>query len=486
MRAPSRPRARSPSASPRAPPPGAARAAPARVPSLGTAVRDYTRGLPLLRAAAPLLALCACGAAWAGARRAGGAAAALFLAALAAAALAAAAAYGARRIAHWLPRVVAPCYELGVVAEGAEGAGGAAAAGAAAGAGARGALAPPAAPAPPAPLAPLVPASALPWDRPRLEEAALSALAARGALPRARLRTLFSDRLGNRVFQYVWARARAEHLGVAFESAAPGAPWDASALALAAPAPPRAARCACALARAPSSAYSMDARALAPHDADVARWLRPALDAAARDAAGAAHARGGRGAPWAPGDVAVHVRAGDILWGHHAAYRPLPVSFYRAALAAVAARAGRARPARAVLIAEDPAHALVQRLARALAAEGAADAVDVAPAGGAVGDLASLYTAPAVVLSVSSFCWWPAFLSRAARTVVVPRWGLLRAHAWEPAPRAAPGRTLWHDLTMRRGGLPDSPRGAAAVHVDLDHLPCWGGNTAREWDALFD
>lgn len=34
-------------------------------------------------------------------------------------------------------------------------------------------------------------------------------------------------------------------------------------------------------------------------------------------------------AVWGPHDVAVHVRLGDILHGYHAAYRPLPMSFYR-------------------------------------------------------------------------------------------------------------------------------------------------------------
>ena len=32
---------------------------------------------------------------------------------------------------------------------------------------------------------------------------------------------------------------------------------------------------------------------------------------------------------WGPHDVAVHVRLGDILHGYHAAYRPLPMTFYR-------------------------------------------------------------------------------------------------------------------------------------------------------------
>jgi hypothetical protein len=137
------------------------------------------------------------------------------------------------------------------------------------------------------------------------------------------------------------------------------------------------------------------------------------------------------------------------------------------------------------LVCEDPDHELVVRLARALRAPAAALGFDARvaalPRASLDADLARLYTAPRVVLSVSSFAWWPAFLSRRARAVVVPRWGLLRAHAWAPAPDRAPGRTLWHDLTLRAEGA-----GARVVEIDLAHLPCWAGNTRAAWDSLFD
>ena len=73
----------------------------------------------------------------------------------------------------------------------------------------------------------------------------------------------------------------------------------------------------------------MNTRLFAGHERAIADWLAPGLAAAA----GAAE---DEVLSWGPRDVAIHVRVGDILWGHHPAYRPLPMSFYRAALRAVA------------------------------------------------------------------------------------------------------------------------------------------------------
>lgn len=434
---------------------------PEKIPSLGSAVADYTNGLIFLRAATPVLLAATCAlfyAAWTAVPTR----ASFVVAGALSAIFAAIGVYGYVRISLWLPSVCAPAYVL-VGADGRA----------------------------------LVPASCSPWARPQREVTALAALA---PVDRARvcLRAVYSDRLGNRVFQYVFARLRAAHLGVDFEAPPLGGPWGAEGSAVVLRV--RAADGVAALGRAdfsrgggggggadsareaftltPSSRYCMNASLFAPHDATIAEWLRPGLDAAAVRAGASAFA-------WRPQDVAVHVRVGDILWGHHAAYRPLPVSFYRSALARVpayAAALGSERAGRVVLISEDATHALVTRLGAALRSEGH----DVIARGGACvdDDLAALYAAPAVVLSVSSFAWWPAVLSRVARTVVVPRWGLLRPHAWEPAPRDFPGCTLVHDMTVRCA--PDAPRGAAVEVVDLSALPCWDGNTAKAWATLFD
>jgi hypothetical protein len=435
-----------------------------KVPSLGSAVKDYTDGLTFLRAATPAVFSVAAALLYTGwahqSVRVYCVAAGVLCAALTAIGV-----YGFVRISVWLPSVRAPAYAL-VRADGRA----------------------------------LVPQSCSPWLRPAREIAALAALAP-AERAGTRLRAVYSDRLGNRVFQYVFARLRAAHLCVDFEAPALGEPWggasvsSADAVALRVSAADGAAALEGAIAarggtgdgdaaaarvrflQTPSSRYCMNAALFAPHDATIAAWLRPGLDAVVR-AAPAAFA-------WGPADVAVHVRVGDILWGHHAAYRPLPLSFYRAALQRVpayAAARGTAAAGRVVVVTEDASHALVQRLAGALRAEGH----DASVRGGASAaeDLAALYTAPAVVLSVSTFAWWPAVLSRAARAIVVPRWGLLWTHEWEPSPSADPGRTLTHDMTVR--SAVDAPRGAAVHVVDLAGLPCWAGNTADAWSTLFD
>lgn len=62
-------------------------------------------------------------------------------------------------------------------------------------------------------------------------------------------------------------------------------------------------------------------------------------------------------------------------------------------------------------------------------------------------DFSSLAAAPLLVLSASSFAWWPAFLG-AARAVVAPRWGVAAPHAWAPDALAAPGVKVWQDMSL--------------------------------------
>jgi hypothetical protein len=475
---------------------------------LGATVRDYVAGRRFLYVAFPL---CCLASLWAGASLLasppGLSRALLRLCACAFILIALVCAYGLLRITWWLPTVARPCYEL--VRDGA-------------------ALAPP-------------PRAASPRARAAWELAETQGEAARRATT---LRATYSDRLGNHVFQYVYARLRASLLDVRFEAPPLGGPFCAAARAVeraggspgdeggggagtadytrhAALLRPRGdgdeEPCAgwrearAAWLREPACRYSMNTRLWAGREGEVAAWLRPGLDATLGAAVVAAVP------PWDPADVAIHVRVGDILWGHHAAYRPLPMSFYRAALAAVAARRGGAPLGRAVLIAEAPDHALVVRMARALRDLAGADGAPLLRGGVAVGtggggsvgaDLAALYTAPALILSVSSFAWWPAFLSRRARVVVVPQWGLLKPHAWEPAPHRRPGALVVQDTTLRRvpggdgappphlgavrdalvealagGGCAADPR---VVDIPLPHLGCWAGNTGTAIDGLFD
>jgi len=157
----------------------------------------------------------------------------------------------------------------------------------------------------------------LPWARPSLERAAVRRVAemmvpiekkkktmqqmpSSKLVVRAVLRARYSDRLGNRLFQYAWARLRAAHLGCDFEAPPMSGPWaDNNSLALFVPAttspssPQRqlsslsvatggtlGSLCSCAMSDAASSAYCMDARAIAAHDDEVKEWLRPGLDKA--------------------------------------------------------------------------------------------------------------------------------------------------------------------------------------------------------------
>ena len=480
---------------------------------LGATVRDYVAGRRFLLVLLPLCVFASVVAWWRLLAAPSGLLRALLrLCCALLMLLAGVAVYGLLRITWWLPTVARPCYAL--LRDG-------------------------------APLAPPRRAAS-PRSRAAWELAATEVEAARRATT---LRASYSDRLGNHVFQYVYARLRASLLDVRFEAPRLGGLFAGAATAVErfasgggggsdtanGDAPHHAAllrprgdgggepcagwrEASAAWLREPSCRYSMNTRLWAGREGEVAAWLRPGLDAAS--AAGAAPL-------WGPRDVAIHVRVGDILWGHHAAYRPLPLSFYRAALAEVAARldgggsgchGGGAPLGRAVLIAEALDHPLVGRMAAALRALAGADGAPLLRAGVSVGfcrggssvsdDLAALYTAPALILSVSSFAWWPAFLSRAARVVVVPQWGLLKPHEWEPAPHRRPGATVVQDTTLRgvpEGGgetpawdavrdallaalPPGAPAAAAArvVEVPLPHLGCWTGNTAAAIDGLFD
>jgi hypothetical protein len=108
-----------------------------------------------------------------------------------------------------------------------------------------------------------------------------------------------------------------------------------------------------------------------------------------------------------PDDLTIHIRAGDIWQAGRDASRPanplypaLPFSFYRQIV--------DERPWRQILIVTEDAG---DPMARKLAARfGAAVRSDVA-----INDFDALRASSNIVLSVSTFAWWAAWLSRASR-----------------------------------------------------------------------
>jgi len=352
------------------------------------------------------------------------------------------------------------------------------------------------------------------------------------------IRAVYSDRLGNNIFQYVYARLRAAHLDLAFEAPALGGPFRVV--------PVRVARWqqgsggeeehafllrsrkgnekttlgVCKLRKRlssrgrgfgqevaaispkvrawleePTSRYSMNTSLFIGWEVVIGGWLRPCLEFGPKSGLRLQNSAK-QFFSWGDLDVAVHIRLGDILWGHHTSYRPLPLSFYRSALKAIAARFHVPTLGRVVLVTEAPKHPLIERMICDLKDWGLKGTNTIPPiarsfeawsSGGVDGDLAALFSSPSMVLSISSFCWWPAALSTKARVLVVPIWGLTRPHTWRPSPREYPLRHVKHDLTIRDYKVANidasiSPR---VIEISLD-LPCWGGNTKSSYDTLFD
>lgn len=326
------------------------------------------------------------------------------------------------------------------------------------------------------------------------------------------LRAKYSERLGNNVFQYVIARLRAMHLGVDFSAPMLGGPFRTVVTDVSSSQHPLTLHASrdstekCSVATGvlgadafrlcwfswlsqPTSGYVLNTEMLTGFEGYIGSWLRPSLAATAAKYFG-------RGAEsrlpigdWQPNDVAIHVRLGDILWGHHAAYRPLPCSFYREALGAIATRLSPgayrmgtqsssgtdssrtvstrtdsnttdsdssapagvqehgdgsqcfSRLGRVVIVTEDKTHEIIVRLKAHLQGLGLevltqADTLDA--------DFSTLYTAPNLIISISSFAWWAAYLGNAT-SVVMPDYGLLMRQTWHPRPDIL----AQHDLGIR-------------------------------------
>jgi hypothetical protein len=94
-------------------------------------------------------------------------------------------------------------------------------------------------------------------------------------------------------------------------------------------------------------------------------------------------------------------------------------------------------------------------------------------------DFFTLLTATYLIVSISSFAWWAAFLGD-ARCVVLPDYGLMKVHHWKPRPDIK----VLHDLTLRDGRTSDELAGLA--HITAAERRQLDGNVIRAglWQFL--
>ncbi len=288
------------------------------------------------------------------------------------------------------------------------------------------------------------------------------------------LAAVYADRLGNNLFQYAYTRLRAAHERKGFGAPPLLRPFADAATRLPAPeAPLRLApgdMDAGTFLAAPVAVHMQNRALYRAHYAALRTWLGPSLSAAAarRGSACGASARAA-----AHGTVVVHLRVGDTVWGMHTAYRPLPLSYIYTALGLLGA--GGADPVTALLlVTEDAASPIVTRFAARLARDGYAVRVQ---SDSVEADFIALACARRLVMSVSTFAWWAAFLGPAlpggaGMRVVYPEWGLLAKCAWRPAAGAP---AVLQDLRLEGEGV---------ARVPLAHVGRWRG--LGDIEALFD
>jgi hypothetical protein len=163
-----------------------------------------------------------------------------------------------------------------------------------------------------------------------------------------------------------------------------------------------------------------------PHKPQIRRWLASATAASA----------------WfGDDDLTIHIRTGDLWQSNragpiHPEYHALPFSFYAHV---IKQRAWR----RVVVVAEDTSDAMVQALHRRFGAE--------VLSGGATEDFERLRRSRNIVLSVSSFAWWAAWLSDAQR-IFYPLVGLFDPQRARQRP-AAWQQNLWVNDEPRYSAL---------------------------------
>lgn len=247
-------------------------------------------------------------------------------------------------------------------------------------------------------------------------------------------------------------------------------------------------------------------------------------------------------------DIVIHVRLGDILWGHHAAYRPLPISFYLTAIdhiytsqretSRTIKKKGSSSPFTVLIVTDDPKHIIVERMKSIIqlylqgnalyghkhrgssfgafqsssSSSSLSCTVDVKSVS-VSSDFNSLLSAKlGLILSVSSFSWWAAamlywssprsglrkdddndnddddasFDQHFYPTIVVPRYGLFQQQTWTPAPRLCPTVVdVIHCLQLGRPNDQLSNR-SMCIDIDLSSLQRWAGNTKSAIETLFE
>jgi len=249
-------------------------------------------------------------------------------------------------------------------------------------------------------------------------------------------------------------------------------------------------------------------------------------------------------------EIVIHVRLGDILWGHHAAYRPLPISFYLTAIDHIYTsqremprtikKKGSSTPLKVLIVTDDPKHIIVERMKGIIQLYLQGDAlyghkhrgssfgafrssssssslscsVDVKSVS-VSSDFNSLLSAKlGLILSVSSFSWWAAAMlywsspksglrkdddndndnddddatldQHFYPTIVVPRYGLFQQQTWTPAPRLCP--TVADVIHCLQLGRPNDQRSnrSTSIDIDLSSLQRWAGNTKSAIETLFE
>ena len=167
-----------------------------------------------------------------------------------------------------------------------------------------------------------------------------------------------------------------------------------------------------------------------------------------------------------PTDICIHVRLGDILWGAHAAYRPLPMSYYRQSIDYIykqynilSSLASKSHTAiRIILVTEDANNPIILRMANSLydyiittynnSSSLSIHLLIYIQSISVTADFLTLTTSPNIILSISSFVWWAAALNKIANYIIIPECGMFVKHQWQPAPRMQAHVFIRHDLTL--------------------------------------
>lgn len=177
-----------------------------------------------------------------------------------------------------------------------------------------------------------------------------------------------------------------------------------------------------------------------------------------------------------PTDICIHVRLGDILWGAHASYRPLPMSFYRQSIDRILqtftddTKGGHSSSSsviaplslRIIIVTEDASNPLIVRMTNALyeyiqkeyivsqrnLPVTYKDIRILIQSKSITEDFLTLTRAPNIILSISSFVWWAATLNSTAKNIIIPECGMFVSHRWQPAPRTQPHVYIRHDLSV--------------------------------------